>query len=440
MGKITKKLIKYFMYIITSVVLICFIISSIFLSKFYMDMQYNDLKYSAEKIYDLLKFNESNLEISSSTQTYTAFLIKEDSITPLSHSKMGMMPFLKNVDFKNLKEKGIFKNPMDNEFLYYKYNSDIGDIVIVQNNKFSSSYLNVTYGILLIVFLLALLLSLPFISSLGKKFTKPILQLQKASYDISQENFNIDIDIDTNDEIEDLSKSLKSMSENLEKKNILQKDFIANVSHDFKTPLSIIRNYSEAIYDDILDESDRKGYLKQIISEVDRLNSLVMDLLELSKLQGGAYSVHKEYFDLKEFLTSFSYAFKSIADNKNINIIVSSPDIQINADPKHLYRVLYNFIDNALKFSINNSEVKILASLNEDGVKISVKDYGIGIQTNVLKDVWSRYYKHSKSGGMGLGLAICSEILKLHGFTYGVKSTPNRETEFYFFVPKDNIK
>lgn len=440
MDKITKKLIKYFMSIITIVVLICFISTSIFLSKFYMDTQYKTLKDSAEKIYSLLKSNESNIDVSSNLQNFSAFLIKGDAITSLSHNRKGMMPFLMTIDFKNLKEKGTFKNPMNDEFLYYKYHSEIGDIVVIQNNKFSSNYLNVAYVVLSLVFLLALVLSLPFISALGKDFTKPILKLQKASYDISQGNFKIDTNINTKDEIEDLSKSIQNLAYNLEKKYALQRDFIANVSHDFKTPLSIIRNYSEAIYDDIVDESSRKEYSKSIITEVDRLNCLVMDLLELSKFQGGAYSLKKQYFNLNEFLMSFKNTFKSIAAKKNIDLVISSPSIEINADPSHLHRVLYNLLDNALKFSFDNSKVELLASLEEDGIKVSVKDYGIGIDSDMLEDIWNKYYKHSKSGGMGLGLAICSEILKMHDFSYGVKSIPNLETEFYFFIPKSDIQ
>ncbi|MDW8802888.1 HAMP domain-containing sensor histidine kinase [Clostridium sp. A1-XYC3] len=439
MGKITKKLIKHFISIITVVVLICFFVSSIFLSKFYMDMQYRELRYSAEKIYDILKSKEDTLGPSLMTQNFSAFLIKENSITTLSHSRMGMMPLFSNIDLKNLKEKGSFKSPMNTEFLYYKYHSDLGDIIIIQNREFSSSYLNIAYFILMLVFLFALVLSVPIIAAFGKRFTKPILELQRASYDISQGNFNINIDINTKDEIEDLSKSLLAMSESLGKRNVLQRNFIANVSHDFKTPLSIIRNYSEAIYDDILDEPERKEYSKSIISEVDRLNSLVMDLLELSKLQGGVYPINKEYFNLKEFLTSFHNTFKSIAASKNIELTFSSPNVQINADPKHIYRVLYNFIDNALKFSFNDSKVEISAILLDGNLKISVKDHGTGIDASMLDDIWNRYYKHSRKGGMGLGLAICSELLKLHGFVYGVKSQPNEETEFYFFIPKDSI-
>lgn len=439
MKKITAKLIKYFMSIITIVIFICFIFTSIFLSKFYVNMQYKELRNTAENIYNSLKSNSQISNVSFSTQVSGVILIKDNSITPLTQSKMGIMPFLKTIDINNLQEKGKFLTPMNEEFLYYNYPSDIGNIVVLQNNKFSSNYLNVVYIILSSVFLLALILSIPLISILGKNFTKPILQLQKASLDISEGNFDFDININTKDEIENLSHSIKTMASSLKKKYNLQRDFVANVSHDFKTPLSIIRNYSEAIYDNIIDEEEKKSYAKDIIEEVDRLNGLVLDLIELSKLQGDSYTLTKDYFNLNEFLTEFIHTFRAIVSNKNIKLIVSSPNIEVNADPKYIHRVLYNFIDNAIKFSFNSSNIEITVSLIKEGAKISVKNYGIGISENMLDGVWNRYYKHSESGGMGIGLAICAEILKKHNFSYGVTSIPNSETEFYFVIPNDHI-
>lgn len=435
MGKITTKLIKYFISIITVVISICFIFTSIFLSKFYINMQYKELKNTAENIYHSLKSNSQILNTSFSTQVSGAILIKDNSITPLTQSRMGMMPFLKSIDINTLQEKGKFSSPMNEEFLYYNYQSDIGNIIVLQNNKFSSDYLNVVYIILISVFLLALVLSIPLISILGKNFTRPILKLQEASSDISQGNFDFELGIHTKDEIESLYHSIKSMALSLKKKHDLQREFIANVSHDFKTPLSIIRNYSEAIYDNIIDEEEKKSYAKDMMEEVDRLNGLVLDLIELSKLQGNSYTLKKDYFNLNEFLTEFIHTFKPIASNKNINLIVSSPDIKVIADSKYLHRVLYNFIDNAIKFSFDSTNVEITALLIEGGTKISVKNHGVGISKDMLDDVWSRYYKHSESGGMGIGLAICAEILKKHGFNYGVTSIPNLETEFYFIIP-----
>ncbi len=440
MDKITKKLIKHFIYIISSVVFICFIVSSIFLSSFYINQQYKMLKDNAENIYSALKNGTSIDSLSMNSSITSGIIIKNNDINFIGHSRMGMMPFLKSMNYSSLDTQGKFNNPMGEEFLYYKLQTDLGDIIILQNNKFSSEYLRVVYIILISVFLLAIIISIPLISYAGKKITDPILKLKNASSEIANGNFDADTKVNTNDEIEDLSESLSYMALNLQKKYTLQRDFIANVSHDFKTPLSIIRNYSEAISDGMLDVKEQRNYAGEIIKEVDRLNTLVMEVLQLSKLQSGSYALKKQWFNLNEFLEDCCSKFNSLARSKNINICVNSINAEIYGDANYLYRVLYNFIHNAIKFSPENSTIEISSLLQEKGIEICVKDYGDGIEKEMLPDIWNKYYKHAKSGGMGLGLAICSEILKLHNFEYGVKSTPFVETIFYFIIPKTNLK
>lgn len=436
MGKLTKRLIKYFTGIISAVVIICLILSGLFLSFIYTNIQYSDMKKASDKLYEAVKTQNQYSDIISEYQISAAFLVKNGEITTLTSNMMGMM---KNINLTNLSDHGKYVNPRNEEFLYYKTSTDIGEIIILQNNKFSSTYMKYTYIILAVIFLAALLISIPIIALLGKRITEPVILLQKASQDITKGKFDVDVKVNTKDEIEDLSKSIKYMAEVIEKKDIMQREFIANVSHDFKTPLSIIRNYSEAVYDDILDEKEKKEYIKEIIKEVDRLNSLVMDILQLSKLQVGKNILQKEYFNLSDFLNSFQNTFKIQMYQKNINFKVEVHDlnIDISGDSKYLHRVIYNFIDNAVKFSKENGSIELSALEIQEGLKIYVKDNGIGIDLKYIEDIWERYYKNVKSGGMGIGLAICSEILKLHSFEYGAVSKKGEGSEFYFIVPKE---
>jgi signal transduction histidine kinase len=377
------------------------------------------------------------LDIITEYQISNAYILSEGKVNTISPLKKGNMLMMRSSNFSNLSEKGKYKNPMGEEFVYYKNSTNIGDIILLRNNRFSVEYMKSTYIILSLIFLFALIISIPIVSMLGKRITKPILKLQKASLDITTGNFNIDVDVNTNDEIQELSKSLKIMAIDIEKKSAMQRDFIANVSHDFKTPLSVIRNYSEAIYDDIIEEKEKKEYLKGIIQEVDRLNILVMDILQLSKLQGGKDILRKEYFNLSDFLLDFKSAFKIQIQNKNIKFSIKNFDssIDIIADRNYLYRVVYNFVDNAIKFSNEDGTIEINSIQSEDGIKICVKDNGKGIEENYIDDIWQRYYKNKKSGGMGIGLAICSEVLRLHNFKYGVISHVGNGTEFFFTIP-----
>jgi signal transduction histidine kinase len=401
-------------------------------------MQYSELKIASNKIYEEILGGNEYSDIIAEYQIANAFILKDGKINTIGTIKKGNMPMMRNNNLKNLAEKGKYKNYTDGEFLYYKNSTDIGDIIVLRNNRFSLQYMKSAYIMLSIIFLVAVIISIPIVSILGKRITKPILQLQKASLDITKGNFNIEVDLDTNDEIQELSESLKIMASSIEKKSVMQRDFIANVSHDFKTPLSVIRNYSEAIYDDILGEKEKKEYLKGIMQEVDRLNILVMDILQLSKLQGGTNILRKEYFNVSNFFSDVRSSFKIQMQNKSINldIRVSDKNLEVVADRHYLYRVLYNFIDNAIKFSNKDGIIKLSCIDGKEEIKICVKDNGIGIEENYIDDIWERYYKNKKSGGMGIGLAICSEILRLHDFKYGVISNVGKGSEFFFMVPK----
>lgn len=435
MDKITFKLIKYFMSIITLIIAVCLILSSFFLSKFYINEQYDNLHTAANEIYASLKNNESVVYSNMS-----AILIQDSNVIPLTKFKMGMMPFMHSLNKETFENKGLFRNAMDNEFLYYKLNTDIGDIVVFENNKYSSDYLKVVYAILFFIFLFAIIISIPLISFMGKKFTEPVLKLDKAASSISNDKFDVDFCVKTNDEIETLANSMNKMAVGLKKKYQMQRDFIANISHDFKTPLSVIRSYSEAINDKLVDEKYIEKYSGEIIKEVDRLNGLVMDLLQLSKLQDGAYILKKQFIDLQSLALECVNNFALIAADRNITIVSSIQPIEVYADRAYLYRVIYNFIDNAVKFSHENNRIEIFTSSESNDIKLSVKDYGIVIEDAILKDIWNKYYKNSQRGGVGLGLPICREILKMHGYGFGASSSEESGTEFYFIIPRESTR
>ncbi|HEY5525468.1 MAG TPA: HAMP domain-containing protein, partial [Clostridium sp.] len=200
----------------------------------------NDLKIASSQIYDAINNGSEYSYIVSEYEISSAILLKDGEVKNLTSAKMGTMAIVKSDNMEELSIKGKYVTPTGEAFLYYNNKTDIGNIILLKKNSFSGKYMTSTYIILGLIFLVALLISIPMVSILGKKLTKPILKLQKASLDITKGNFNIDVDINTKDEIEELSKGIKVMAETIEKKNTMQRDFIANVSHDFKTPLSVL--------------------------------------------------------------------------------------------------------------------------------------------------------------------------------------------------------
>ncbi|MEG2411448.1 MAG: HAMP domain-containing sensor histidine kinase [Clostridium sp.] len=435
MDKITKKLISYFVLVTAIVVIISSIIISFFLSKIYINIQYNELEIATNKIYELISDGNSTVNYQNyNLDNISAVLVKDGNIQNICGKMYGIS---KKIIDTNTND--IFENHVGEKFISFKSSTDIGDIIAFKSYDDTSQYIKYINLILCIVFLVSLIFSILIGLFLGKRFTTPILKLKKAALEISNENFNVDLDVNTKDEIQDLSQSLKAMSEELNHKNTLQKEFIANVSHDFKTPLAIIRGYSEAIKDGLVTENDAKEYSNDIITEVDRLNALVLGILEVSKYREGKKNLNLQSVPLDEYLNDiwnrFTLGHKNIHENFHLMIDDSINAVIVTFDPEEISRVLYNFLTNSISHSTPDTDIILKAISTNSSIKISVIDYGEGISKEHLTDVWTRYYKGKDSGGMGLGLPICSEILKAHGFNYNAESTIGNGSEFYFEIP-----
>ncbi|MEG1257000.1 HAMP domain-containing sensor histidine kinase [Clostridium sp.] len=436
MDKITKKLISYFVLVTAIVVIISSLIISFFLSKVYINIQYNDLESASNKIYILLEENSNNTNYQNySMDNISAVLVKDGNVQNICGKMYGVTQ--KIVDTKTT---DIFENHMGEKFISYRNSTELGDIIVFKSYDDTSKYTKYINWILAVAFFVSLIFSILIGMFLGKKFTTPILKLKKAALEISKENFQVDLQVNTNDEIEDLSNSLKNMSEELNHKNTLQKEFISNVSHDFKTPLAIIRGYSEAIKDGLVEGMEAKEYSNDIIAEVDRLNTLVLGILEVSKFREGKKVLNLQQIPLKEYITDiwtrFTLGHKNSHEDFQLIVDNSINDIMVLLDPEEINRVIYNFLTNAITHSVYNDVIILKAIATDYNIKISVIDKGEGISKEHLNDIWTRYYKGKDSGGMGLGLPICSEILKAHRFNYGAESVIGEGSEFYLEIPK----
>ena len=239
-------------------------------------------------------------------------------------------------------------------------------------------------------------------------------------------------------EIEELSTVLNSAKDEIQKVSELRKDLIANISHDLRTPLTMVKAYAEMIRDLSGDNPvKRQEHIQVIIDEADRLSSLVNNLLELSKLESGNAELKLTDFSIVDKLNDCMTRYQILIEQNGYDIkYIPDEDRVITADIAKLDQVIYNFINNAINYTGDNKVIRIKQINKADVVRIEVTDNGKGISKELLPKIFDRYYRDAKVKrdvvGTGLGLSICQEILKAHGFAYGVQSEEGKGSTFWF--------
>ena len=270
----------------------------------------------------------------------------------------------------------------------------------------------------------------------------PLRKITRAAQEYSTGNFETQISIHSNDEIGYLAASLNYMALELSTLEDDQRKFIANVSHDFRSPLTSIKGYIEAIMDGTIPYEMQDKYLNIILHETERLNKLTEGMLELNKygVKGTMLDISK--FDINNIIKMVAQSFEGTCKEKRISfeLILTGQTCFVSADISKIQQVLYNLIDNAIKFSHIDSAITIETTEKNEKVFISVKDTGIGIPKDSIKKIWERFYKTDLSRGKdkkgtGLGLSIVKEIVLAHNENINVISTEGVGTEFIFTLP-----
>lgn len=273
----------------------------------------------------------------------------------------------------------------------------------------------------------------------------PLRQISEAATQYASGNLDYEIPVESHDEIGYLAASLNYMSTQLRDMEAYQKKFVANVSHDFRSPLTSIKGYLEAMADGTIPVEMQDRYFKIILFETERLTELTRDLLTLNQFDTKNLLLNKTDFDLHEIIKNTARSFEGTCKNKYISIelYLASKSLQVSADKSKLQQVLYNLLDNAIKFSPKNSTITIETTERGDKVLVSVKDRGIGISKKDLNKIFDRFYKSDDSRGKdkkgtGLGLAIVKEIIQAHDENINVISTEGVGTEFIFTLTKSS--
>ena len=285
---------------------------------------------------------------------------------------------------------------------------------------------------------------LSFIILLGVHFLiyRPLVKITNAAKQYASGNLDVVIPVNTQDEIGYLSASLNYMSSQLKDMEDYQKKFVANVSHDFRSPLTSIKGYVEAMADGTIPPEMQGKYLNIILFETERLTDLTRDLLTLNEFDTKDLLLDKTDFDIHEVIRNTAASFEGTCTAKKISIelLLATRTLYVHADQHKIQQVLYNLLDNAIKFSNPESTITIETTPRGDKVYTSVKDYGIGIPKSSINKIWERFYKSDLSRGKdkkgtGLGLSIVKEIIQAHNENINVISTEGVGTEFIFSLP-----
>ena len=310
------------------------------------------------------------------------------------------------------------------------------------------STINIIEQQLIVVSIVVLLLSIVVAYFISKRLSLPIIKISKAAKLISKGKFKTKFET-TSDikELVDLTNALNDMKDELSKTEELQKDLMANVSHDLKTPLTMIKAYAELILDiNINDKEKCKNNLTIIIEEVNRLNTLVNDILALTKVENDLDKLDISSFDLIKLIEKIvkQHNIYVIKDGYSIEFIHNNiKELMIDADKKKIEQVIYNLLNNALNYTGEDKKVIIKIVEDDKDYTIMVIDSGKGIDKKEIDHIFDRYYRSKKNHkryvyGTGLGLSIVKNILLLHNYEYGVTSKKNKGTTFYFKIKKDS--
>lgn len=307
----------------------------------------------------------------------------------------------------------------------------------------TNSLLNISYLMLVILFLLSLIILIFFTEIVYI----PLRKITEATEQYASGNMHYEFNVESEDEMGYLAATLSYMANEIARSEDDQKKFVANVSHDFRSPLTSIHGYLEAMIDGTIPPELYDKYLNIVLNETDRLTKLTNSLLTLNNLNTNGMMLNKTDFDINRTIRNVAASFEGTCRQKMIAIelVLTGDQMYVVADMDKIQQVLYNLLDNAIKFSHHNSIIKMETTEKRNKIFVSVKDSGIGIPKEDLKLIWDRFYKSDLSRGKdkkgtGLGLSITKEIIQAHGELINVISTEGEGTEFIFSLPKSKIE
>ncbi len=476
LGKIPLRLkiwIYFVIYTIIVFVLLWFF-QIIFLEHFYENMKIDDVLTEGKILsesYMSDSFNDSEYEelLNTSSMKNDMCIIIQDKYGRsiyskkafgdcLIHSKDGTLEFLRSKLEKSENGEILYrgKNPRSSieSFIYGKILSK-GDKVygcLFLNTPIEpvSSTVSIIKRQLMIITFILIMIAFIISIYVSQNIASPIVKITKSAKKLANGQYDVEFEGSGYLESQELADTLTYAGQQISKVDTLQRDLIANVSHDLRTPLTMLKAYAEMIRDLSGDNPEkREEHLGIIIEETDRLTMLVNDMLDLSKLESGKQTLCCTEFGISEKMHGIIDRFKGVSEKMGYNIHFTPDEERIVCcDSVKIEQVIYNLISNAINYTGADKQVYVNQVNLEDGVRIEVRDTGDGIEEDKIKLIFDKYYRsenHKREViGTGLGLSIVKAILKMHNYDYGVNSKIGTGSVFWFVIKnlpeEDNIK
>ena len=440
----TKSNLRYkiWLYLIVfslSILLCLWLFQVIFLDGYYKWYKTKELINTIETI--TTTYNDENYEEILDNISYDRGvcieLIRNNKLTYISNYNKGCMANIEgNYDYKsdfikndNTSARYTLKNPKFNNqtlVLGLKVNPNTHLFVSASLEPIDAT-VRILRSQLFYITLLVISLSLLVSYFISRVISSPITKMKNKAHEMAKGNYNITFEKSDIEEINELSKTLNYACSELKKTEDLRRELMANVSHDLKTPLTMIKAYAELIRDVTHNNEEKMNKnLNTIIEEADRLNILVNDILELSKMKSNSTPLEIEEFDLNELIKKIISRYDIFIEKENYNIeYKEQKELIIKADKKRMEQVIYNLINNAINYTGDDKKVFIKVKQDKYKIRVEIKDTGKGIEKKDLEYIWDKYYKVDKTHrrvqvGSGIGLSIVKNILISHKFEYGV--------------------
>ena len=459
---INFKVWLYFVTFATFLLIILWGLQIFFLNNYYQEMKINETnrvanvitsQYENENILDIIRnlsySNDMYIHIETTDGTIVFSPISEEGRRP-SYGYLGEMAAMKErlfesksksistlipegrSDLNTLAYAGFVEDAYDDKAILYIFSPlyPVGSTVAILQEQLKY----ITIISLAMAFAISIYLS--------RIISLPIRRITDQAKELAHGEYGVTFDGGKYSEIMNLADTLTHASMELAKSDKLQKDLIANVSHDIRTPLTMVKSYAELIRDISGEDGDkRQEHLKVIIDEADRLNRLVSDMLTLSKIQAGVEELNLSEINVSEMVESVVGPYIEILRDEGYNIVAHCDEkLWVRVDLAKMKQVIGNLLSNAIKYCGKDKTVYINAYEDNSLLHFEVIDNGMGIREEDISQIWERYQKGStnhvrKTSGTGLGLSIVKEILNLHNAKFGVESKLMEGSKFWFELP-----